>query len=355
MTTLPPIVIIGAGVLGLTTAAVLQEMDPKLSITIVAAEVPLEPPVTDAPRPSADYASMWAGAHVRPIHGPSAQLSDEQDLLLQTTTTMEKIARNSPESGVEEVMACEVTEFIPEDTIHLQTGDIYAGENDSFRIMEPQELPPLTMWGCEYKTWVINIHVYCRWLLSSFTKLGGTIIQKKLSTVEDAFDVLPSKDGTPLVINCSGRNFDTDSKTNIIRGQTVLVQNEYHRTVTRQNKDGSWSFLIPRPLGGGTIVGGTKQVGDWDSTIRPEDTTAVLTSAVNYWPDFVNDVDKFKVAMENVGRRPFRKGGLRIEAETLRNNRTIVHGYGAGGRGYELSWGAARRIVNIVTTLLRQV
>lgn len=52
-----------------------------------------------------------------------------------------------------------------------------------------------------------------------------------------------------------------------------------------------------------------------------------------------------------VGRRPAREGGLRIEVEEIDvdgKERRIVHGYGAGGRGYELSWGAARDIAALV-------
>jgi hypothetical protein len=41
---------------------------------------------------------------------------------------------------------------------------------------------------------------------------------------------------------------------------------------------------------------------------------------------------------------------MRLEVETLPDQRKIVHAYGAGGRGFELSWGIAeevRRMVNM--------
>lgn len=56
-----------------------------------------------------------------------------------------------------------------------------------------------------------------------------------------------------------------------------------------------------------------------------------------------------------------RKGGLRLEAESSSYTQTktdglkieaiplkIVHCYGAGGNGYKLSWGTARRVVELV-------
>lgn len=65
-----------------------------------------------------------------------------------------------------------------------------------------------------------------------------------------------------------------------------------------------------------------------------------------------------------VGRRPMRKGGLRLEKETSSfvvphtdgfktktKDLNIIHCYGAGGSGYKLSWGAARRVVELVNTV----
>lgn len=184
------------------------------------------------------------------------------------------------------------------------------------------------------------------------------MVPKRLNKLSEAFDVLstlsPAVKDVPLVVNCSGRNFDTDPKTNVMRGQTVLVKNTYHKTATRHNKDNTWSFLIPRPLGGGTIVGGTKQLGDWGTDIRPQETKEILAAAVRAWPDFVADVKDFEIIMENVGRRPYREGGLRIEREELGPGRKVVHGYGAGARGYELSWGAADRVVDLITDTREQ-
>ncbi|UPK95424.1 hypothetical protein LCI18_006359 [Fusarium solani-melongenae] len=241
---------------------------------------------------------------------------------------MKTLAQRCPESGVQSVTGLEIMEYVPEDKVHLKTGDIYAcEEGDEFRVLGPQELSPGGLWGCEYQTWIVNIHIYCRWLLARFVRQGGNLVQMRLSSLDEAFDLMPSSGSAKLlVVNCSGRNFDTDPRCNVIRGQAVLVKNAHHKTATRHKNDGSWSFLIPRPLGGGTIVGGMKQMGDWGSEIRPEETKAILEAAVRCWPEFVSKVEDFEVVAVNV----------------------VVHGYGAGARGYELSWGVAERIVSLV-------
>jgi FAD dependent oxidoreductase len=192
-------------------------------------------------------------------------------------------------------------------------------------------------------------------LLRGFVERGGRVVNKGVNGVMEAFDVV-EKDGlgggeVSTVVNCSGTNFGQDPKVRIIRGQTVLVKNQYRRTLTRQYADGRWATLIPRPLEGGTIVGVSKEVGDEEEEPRAETRQLLLGQSVECFPDFVKNVEDFEVIRDNVGRRPFREGGLRIEVEQLEGGRKrILHGYGAGGRGYELSWGVAERLVDLVSS-----
>ena len=344
-----PIVVIGAGVFGLSTAITLQERLPAHSIIVIAVELPTDTSYT------ADYASMWAGAHYRPIPRSTRQLEDEAQLATTTAEMMRSIAKNAPEAGVAAMPGVEYLEEPPDENLKMKTGDVYAGLGDEFRVLHKSELPAGVKWGCEYQTYCVNVPVYCRWMIRKFQGQGGRILRHRLEEPEAAFEVAQKLDlkGAAIVINCSGRNFDRDPKMKIIRGQTILVQQQYHKTVTRQNSDGSWSFLIPRPNGGGTIVGGSKEVGDFETSARPETRRALLRQAVKNFPDFVADTTNFAILQDNVGRRPWREGGLRIEPEVAVDGRVIVHGYGAGGRGYELSWGAATKIVDLVEMQLR--
>lgn len=350
----PPIIVIGAGVLGLSTAIVLQQRLASTPIIIIAAELPTDP------HPTADYASMWAGAHYRPIPRSTPQLQEEADLAMQTADEMKRIAKDYPEdeAGVKVMRGVEYLEAPTAEVLELKTGDLYAGVDDGFRILENEELPEGVKWGCEYQTYCVNVSVYCRWVMREFQRRGGRVIQYRLKDVREAFELAERMKlgmrGVTKVVNCSGRNFDQDSNMQIIRGQTVLVKQQYHETITRQNADGSWAFLIPRPGGGGTIMGGSKEVGDFETRVRPQTRKTLLQQAARYFPDFVESVEKLDIMQDNVGRRPWREGGLRIEIENLDSGQIIIHGYGAGGRGYELSWGAARKIADIAIVHLTQ-
>jgi D-amino-acid oxidase len=339
----PPIMVIGAGVIGLSTANKLQDALPGRQIYIIASESPT------TPSPTASYASMWAGAHYRPIPVGSPQLKAEMQLAWQTHEVMKRIAKESPESGVQVMMGVEYLEAPPLENMALKTGDVVAGIDDGFRVFDGSQLPEGVKWGCEYKAYCVNVPNYTSWLLKRFQERGGTIMQGTLKCAEDAFAFAEQEHlgRVETVVNCSGRNFGLDPKMKVLRGQTVLVKNEYDKTVTRQIADGTWATLIPRPRGGGTIVGVSKEVGDMEEQPRPETSRKLLENSIRYFPDFINRMEDFQILKENVGRRPWREGGLRMEAENLPDGRQIIHGYGAGGRGYELSWGVAEQLVQL--------
>jgi glycine/D-amino acid oxidase-like deaminating enzyme len=53
-----------------------------------------------------------------------------------------------------------------------------------------------------------------------------------------------------------------------------------------------------------------------------------------------------------VGLRPHRDGGVRLEHEKTTDGIDLIHCYGHSGSGVTLSWGCAKDVVDIVKTLL---
>lgn len=135
-------------------------------------------------------------------------------------------------------------------------------------------------------------------------------------------------------------------------------------TVTRQRKDGSWSFVIPRFFNGGTIVGGTKEPGNWQTDPSRTTRERLLNGVPDLIPYAVHSepqrARELNVIADVVGRRPSRDGGMRIEVEEKQLTGTqgelrtgqVLHAYGAGGRGYEISWGVASEIQALAGEIL---
>jgi D-amino-acid oxidase len=161
-------------------------------------------------------------------------------------------------------------------------------------------------------------------------------------------------------INASGLGASTlvpDDSMFPIRGQTVLVKGEAHSTITRvgQSLNGvvpDRTYAIPRPGSGTTILGGTKEEGVWDE--HPDDvvTEGILKRARALVPELLTGEDEgFEVLSVQVGLRPGRRGGVRVEREVVsvgERKVRVVHAYGHAGSGYQNSVGGARDVCRLV-------
>lgn len=63
------------------------------------------------------------------------------------------------------------------------------------------------------------------------------------------------------------------------------------------------------------------------------------------------EVEHLDIIRHGVGLRPVRRQGVRIEKEKI-GDVTVVHNYGAGGAGYQSSYGCAQAAVDLVEEAL---
>ena len=98
---------------------------------------------------------------------------------------------------------------------------------------------------------------------------------------------------------------------------------------------------MPRNFEGGTIIGGTKEPNNWDTEPSLEVRDRLVRAFMATHPKIADESGSVRVLKDVVGRRPARHGGARLEREEVAPGKVVVHAYGLGGRGYELSWGVA--------------
>jgi len=339
------IVVIGAGVIGLSVALRLRQHG--YEVAIVARDFPAPFETIDS-RSQIDYASAWAGAHNRWI--PPANSEEERDhkFALATFCRMEEleIGKKSGEAGVTFMKGIEYLESPSQEYLNLTEETAKDLGILEFRCLEKYELPQGVEWGCEYRTWCVNPMMYCCFLLRQFTVIGGKIHKQSLRDPNEIFAMDQFK-SVGIVVNCSGYGFG-DEKVFPTRGQLCIAANNCDATVTRQNKDGTWSLSIPRNYDGGTVIGGTRDVADWNPHPNEKLREELLANFRATYPRMLAKGEDFQVIRDVVGRRPTREGGLRLESEPGRQNKTIVHAYGLGGRGYECSWGVAEAVLDLV-------
>ena len=166
-----------------------------------------------------------------------------------------------------------------------------------------------------------------------------------------------------IVINCTGLMASTlggvEDKTVVpARGQIVIVRNDSGRMYDISGTDDGPDeacYMMTRAAGGGTILGGSYQKGSWESQPDPNLATRIMKRAVELCPALTGGkgIEHLDVIRHGVGLRPVREGGTRIEKERL-GGVWVVHNYGAGGAGYQSSYGCAKAAVALVEEVSRE-
>lgn len=113
--------------------------------------------------------------------------------------------------------------------------------------------------------------------------------------------------------------------------------------------------MIPRPGSKTTILGGCKQADNHDLGVDTKLSARIMSRIKeNHLADELLGPDgEFKVLSVQVGFRPARKGGPRVEIDPHGKvgGIRIIHAYGHSGAGYQNSVGSAEKVVGLIAGL----
>ncbi len=298
------IIVVGAGVIGLTCAVRLLEAGHR--VDVVARDLPRE-------STSAVAAAIWYPYRAYP-----------QDRVIgwgaRTRQVFADLVDRDPDalSGVRTVPGTEVLRHRTPDPWWI--GAVPALE----RVAPPTGYDDA--WSFEAP--VVEMPRYLPWLAEQVISLGGTITRLNLPC-------LPS--GADIVVNCSGlgsRLLGADHSVTPVAGQVVYVE-QFGLDRWWLDGDGP-TYVVPRSRD--IVVGGTADEGEWSRTPSPATAEAILRRASALVPALASA----KVVGHKVGLRPARPS-VRLERVA-----DVVHCYGHGGAGVTLSWGCADEVVSLV-------
>jgi D-amino-acid oxidase len=194
--------------------------------------------------------------------------------------------------------------------------------------------------GFSLRVPLVDTTIYLDYLVARFLKAGGEInANVEFKNLED----VDSK--SDLVINCAGigaRELVHDADLEPHRGQVAIVPRIEGLSCAIVCDDAPLMYAIPRR--NDCVFGGTNEVSD-NLAADPATTLRIVTECIR-----VLNIDKPPVLAERVGLRPFRKSGVRLERDLLRDGRAMIHNYGHGGAGFTLSWGCAREVLEAATS-----
>ncbi|KAG9590657.1 putative D-amino acid oxidase, partial [Aureobasidium melanogenum] len=338
-------IILGAGVIGLTTALELRSRYPDSTITIIARFLPGDRDAT--------YTSPWAGANWLSVATDNGR-QESWDRI--TYLKFQHLAKRFAEVGVYDMPITAIYDSVIEEAGVLSQGTNkiwYEELVGGVRMLERDELPQGAKFGCDLKTFVVDTQVYLPWLQGEVKRQGIEIRRGMFDSIDELFTAFPS---ATAYFNCTGLGAYSlkgieDKSVYPTRGQIMLVESPktpmtrmYFRSPQRVNKD--TTYVFPRGPHNGVVLGGVRLDNDWSGDVDLEFAEDIKRRCCALAPELGKPED-LKVIYHGVGLRPSRKGGARLEREKF-DEHLVIHNYGAGGAGYQASWGMAKEAVDLL-------
>jgi D-amino-acid oxidase len=299
------VIVVGAGIAGLTTAVVLAESGRRVRVWT------REPAERTT---SAVAGGLWWPYRIEPEPLVGAWA-------LESLVVYEELADRPEETGVR------LVEGVHEGTRLDGLGD-WAGRVPGLRTVAD---------GLAARVPVIDMPVHLAWLRERFAKAGGTIEVREVTDLA----AVPAR----AVVNCTGlgaRALVPDPGVRPVRGQLVVVENPgitTWYTSVAHSSDAS-TYFIPQP--GGLLLGGTAEEDAWSLEPDPAIAAGIVARCAAVRPEIAGA----RVLAHRVGLRPARDA-VRLERQALPGGRTLVHNYGHGGAGITVAWGCAREAAGL--------
>jgi D-amino-acid oxidase len=312
------IVVVGAGVSGLTSALCLAEAG--WPVRVWTAAMPKQ-------TTSVVAGAVWAPP--RPAERATKTLAWTEYSL----GVFRELAAN-PDTGVRMAPAMSVGELTPTEAMSSAAQLI-----PDLRPAEPADLPEGFRVGFRATLPMIDMPHYLEYLTQRLAAAGCEIEEHPVQSLAEVADA------APIVVNCSGlgaRALVGDDTVRPLFGQHAVLANPgLQQLFLEINTGPEWVCYFPHPQR--VVCGGISIPDRWDTTAEPDITDRIVARCRRIEPRLAGA----EVIETITGLRPDRPS-VRVEAEPLELARCI-HNYGHGGNGVTLSWGCARDVVRLVS------
>ncbi|MCV7195169.1 FAD-dependent oxidoreductase [Mycobacterium angelicum] len=314
----PEVIVVGAGVSGLTSALCLAEAG--WPVRVWTAALPQQ-------TTSAVAGAVWGPRAIEPV---ACTLAWTEHSLRE----FRELAAD-PNSGVQMAPALSVVDVPP-------GGEMPPGVEliPDLRPADAADIPRDFGAGFHATMPMIDMPHYLDYLTKRLAAAGCAIELHPVRSLAEAAEA------ATVVVNCAGlgaRELVGDESLRPRFGQHVILTNPGLDRLFMELTGGSeWICYFPHPQR--VVCGGISIPDRWDTTPDPDVTDRILRDCRRIEPRLADA----SVIETITGLRPERPS-VRLEVERVGPVR-YIHNYGHGGDGVTLSWGCAREVARLVSS-----
>ncbi len=210
---------------------------------------------------------------------------------------------------------------------------------------------------------MVDTDVYMGWLLREVRRVGCNVIRRRVKgSLREQEQELKREFDADLIINCGGLGARELAPEYMypLRGALVRVVND-GRTMPRvtaahcishdeSSNEQDIIFIVPRGHNM-LVLGGLAEPDEWSLNLGLDNYRPVrdmYERCVEFLP-ILKHARIDPAESVRVGLRPFRRQNVRLEYEP---GTSIIHNYGHGGAGVTFSWGCALEVAELAAQLL---
>ncbi|KAJ7418278.1 D-aspartate oxidase-like isoform X3 [Willisornis vidua] len=322
----PRVAVVGAGVIGLSTALCIVETCPSSSVTVLSDQF--------SPNTTSDVAAGMLIPHTY----PGTPIHVQKQWFKETFTYLFAISNSAEasEAGIHLVSGWQVFKSTPKEELPFWS-DVVLG----FRPMSEAELQkfPQHRFGQAFTTLKCDCPPYLLWLEKRLKATGVQMYNRK---VADLWELHSEYD---IVVNCTGigaHQLVGDKKLFPVRGQVLQVHAPWVKHFIR---DGDGLTYIYPGINRVTL-GGTREKKSWSLLPDPGTTKDIFDRCCS----LEASLQKAQDVKVKVGLRPSRQC-VRLQREVLSQGELklpVVHNYGHGAGGFSVHRGTAKEAAHLV-------